>query len=121
MLEHRLPMATDRRRARGAETKKAALPKERGFLGMRNVRRSVLTDDVDLSADELNDAGLQGEEGVILADADVVAGQEVRAALTDDDGAGRDAFAGVAFHAATLSVAVAAVAGRPAAFLMSHD
>jgi hypothetical protein len=39
------------------------------------------------------------KQGVILADTHVVAGMEMRAALTNDDIAGFDGFAAEAFHA----------------------
>ena len=51
----------------------------------------------------------KGEEGVIAAHADVVAGVEFGAALADEDGAGGNKLTAVAFHAETLAVAVAAV------------
>src|SRR5690242_4861643 len=58
--------------------------------------------DVDPSALELDAAVLQREQGVIAAEADVEAGDELRAALADDDGAGRDDLAAVGLDAAVL-------------------
>src|SRR6478609_4343954 len=76
--------------------------------------------DVDFSALELDLAGLEGEEGVVLADADVEAGVEAGAALADDDRAGADGLAAVGLDAEVLGVGVAAVPGGAAAFLMCH-
>ena len=67
-----------------------------------------------------NRAGAQREERVIAADADVLAREDLGAALTDQDGAREDDLAGVALHAEPLGLAVASVAGAPAAFLMRH-
>ena len=61
------------------------------------------------------------EEGVVPAHADVGAGVEFGAALTDEDGAGEDELAAVAFDAEALAVAVAAVACRSLTFFMCHD
>src|SRR3954453_22416088 len=64
--------------------------------------------------------GLEGEEGVVAATADVHAGVEVRAALADDDLAGLDDLAAEALDAEALGVGVAAVAGRRSALLVCH-
>ena len=63
----------------------------------------------------------EGEEGVIAAHADVIAGVEFGAALTDEDGAGGDELTAVAFHAEALAVTVAAVTCRSLTFFMCHD
>src|SRR5262249_7607023 len=60
------------------------------------------------------------EERIVAADADVLAGLELRAALADDDRAGGDDFAGIGFDAQVLRVGVAAVARRALTFLMCH-
>src|SRR5206468_7371884 len=60
---------------------------------------------------ELHGTGLEGEQGVVATAADVGAGVEVRAALTDDDLAGLDDLAAEALHAETLRVGVTTVAG----------
>src|SRR5438552_13608050 len=60
------------------------------------------------------------EQGVILADADVVARVPFRAALAHDDVAGAHGLAAELLHAEALALAVAAVAGRAACFLMCH-
>lgn len=66
---------------------------------------------------ELNVAGSSGEQGVVVATADVVAGVEVGAALADDDLTGADELAAEALDAQTLSVGVTAVAEEPRPFL----
>src|SRR5687767_10068549 len=76
--------------------------------------------DVDLAALELDLAVDQGEDRVVLADADVEAGNELRAALAEDDGAGGDGLAAVSFYAEVLGVGVAAVAGGAGALFMCH-
>src|SRR5438270_471536 len=59
-----------------------------GFIQCKN----ELLEDVDefaaLAGAELDLAGGQGEQGVVAADADVLAGVDPGAALADDDGAG---------------------------------
>src|SRR5688572_7129767 len=77
--------------------------------------------DVDLAALELHGAVLQREDRVVAAEADVEAGLKLRAALADDDRAGRHGLAAVGLHAAVLRVAVAAVLGRALSLLMSHN
>src|SRR3990170_428098 len=60
------------------------------------------------------------KEGVVLADADVVAGVPARAALAHDNVAGAGRLAAEQFDAEALALAVAAVAGTAACFLMCH-
>ena len=69
---------------------------------------------------ELNGAGSEGEQGVVLADAHVVTGVDVRAALTDENLAGLHGLAAVALGAETLGVGITAVAGRAEALLVCH-
>src|SRR5690606_38888961 len=71
-------------------------------------------------AGEGHRARLEGEEGVVLAPADVVAGVEVGAALTHDDHAGLDDLTAEALHTEALGVGVAAVPGGAGALLVSH-
>jgi hypothetical protein len=59
---------------------------------------------------EFDLAGLGGEERVVASKADIFAGVELRAALTDDDVAGKDVFAAKPFHAEALGVRIAAIA-----------
>src|SRR3954451_4168757 len=86
----------------------------------RRDRRGLLGADVDLAALEFDLAVLEGEQGVVLAGADVKAGHELGAALADNDRSGGDERATVRLHAAVLGIGVAAVLRRAAAFLMSH-
>src|SRR5690349_3156121 len=62
----------------------------------------------------------QGEQGVVLADADIGAGMELRAALTDDDVAGDDALTTELLDAKTTAGAIATVAGATACLFMCH-
>ena len=59
---------------------------------------------------ELDGAGCLGEQGVVAATADVDAGVEVGAALTDEDLAGLDDLAAEPLDAEPLGVGVATVA-----------
>src|SRR5205085_1263141 len=63
---------------------------------------------------------LEREQRVILPQPNVKPGMKFRPALPHDDRAGGDRLPAVQLHAAVLRIRVAAVAGRPAAFLMSH-
>src|SRR5581483_1678519 len=60
------------------------------------------------------------EEGVVLADADVLAGEQLRPALPDEHRARLDADARVLLHAEALPGGIATVAGRARTFLMCH-
>ena len=62
----------------------------------------------------------RGEDRVVLADADAVAGLEAGAALADDDLAAGHGLTGEHLDAEALGVRVAAVAARAEAFLMCH-
>ena len=53
---------------------------------------------------ELDDAGDLGEEGVILASADIEAGLKRGSALADEDGASGDGFAAEALDAEPLRI-----------------
>src|SRR5690606_21012241 len=61
-----------------------------------------------------------GEEGVVAAHADVVAGPELGAALTHEDVAGDHGFAAELLHAEAAARGVAPVARGAARFLVSH-
>ena len=79
--------------------------------------------DVHLVLDALGELHLAGDERekrVILATADVLAGVDVGAVLTNEDLAGVDLLACKALHAKALSVGVTTVAGGAETFLMSH-
>src|SRR5689334_14566617 len=69
----------------------------------------------------LHVARLRGEERVVLADAHVHAGMELRAALADEDGARVHELAAEGLEAEALAFGIAAVAGRPACFLVCHE
>jgi hypothetical protein len=81
-------------------------------------------DDVDdaaaASLGELEEALGLGEQRVVLAHADALAGLEARAALAHDDLAARDDLAGEHLDPQHLGVGVAAVAGGAEALLMRH-
>ena len=71
---------------RECESKKReqrTVPLSVGYLG--NQGRSCRLLDREKSAFEYNDSGLEGEEGVVLADADVLSGFEGRAALAHEN------------------------------------
>src|SRR6187431_2279142 len=69
---------------------------------------------------ELDRAGLEGEQRVVTATADVGAGVEVGAALTDDDLAGEDLLAAEPLHAEALCVGVTTVTGGACALFVCH-
>ena len=80
--------------------------------------------DVDAALDavgELQRAVAQGEQRVVLAAADVLAGMELGAALSHDDVAGADLLTGEHLHAKALSAGIAAVTAGTETFLMSHE
>src|SRR5688572_25201678 len=68
----------------------------------------------------LHVAGGRREERVVLADADVRARMELGAALADQDRARVHQLAAEGLEAEALGLGVAAVAGRPACFLVFH-
>src|SRR5688500_989057 len=72
------------------------------------------------AATELDRALGDREDRVVAADADAVAGAELRAALPHDDVAGLDLLAAEHLHAETLRVRVAAVPGGTEALLVCH-
>ena len=57
---------------------------------------------------------------VILAQTDIFAGFHARAVLANQDGTGADKLSVETFHTQTLGITVASVAGRAAAFFVSH-
>src|SRR3954452_12714127 len=62
-----------------------------------------------------------GEQGVVLADADIGAGVELGAALADEDVAGDHALVAELLHAQALAGGIAAVPGTAACFFMCHS
>src|SRR4051794_1202210 len=69
---------------------------------------------------ELHRARGAGEQRVVAAHADALAGLEAAAALADDDLAAGHGLAGEDLHAEALGVRVAAVAGGAEALLVCH-
>src|SRR5690606_24383004 len=65
-------------------------------------------------------AGGEGEEGVVAAPTDVLAGGDARAALADDDGAGVHDTAVEHLHAEALALGITAVPGGTAALGLRH-
>src|SRR3954447_18290042 len=78
----------------------------------------VLTAELAISERDL--AVGERKQGMILAQADVVARVPLGAALAHDDVAGAHGLAAELLYAEALAFAVAAVAGRAACFLMCH-
>ena len=79
------------------------MSRERRFGGAR--RRAHV--DLDLAAGPLaerDDAVGGGEQGVVAADADILAGVHLGAALTDQDVAREDLLAAEALHAQPLAL-----------------
>lgn len=69
--------------------------------------------EVDVAVDE-------GEEGVVFAHTDILAGVPLGAALTNDDVASDDGFAAKFFDAETVTAGVASVLNRALSFFMCH-
>lgn len=69
---------------------------------------------------ELDDAVNESVEGVVLAHADVFARVELGAALANNDAACVDGCIAENLDAEALSLGIATVAGRAAAFLVCH-
>ena len=71
-------------------------------------------------ADEMNRAVTEGEQSVIRATTDVCAGMDVRAALTDQNVAGKASLTVCLLHAKTLGLGVTTVLRGANALLMSE-
>ena len=69
---------------------------------------------------ELDLAVREGEQGPVAADADVLAGVQLAAALTNDDVTGDDGLAAKFLYAETFRVALATVGGRACTFFMRY-
>src|SRR5882757_6833579 len=69
---------------------------------------------------ERDDAVDGGEKGVVAADADILAGVHLGAALPDQDVAGQDLLAAEAFYAQPLARGIAAVTRGAACFFVCH-
>src|SRR5262249_27770374 len=70
---------------------------------------------------ELHDAIDQCKDREVVSDSDVRTGMPLRSTLAQDDVARATDFSAVLLHAAILRIAVASVARRADAFLVSHD
>ena len=81
----------------------------------------MTSDNVDSSALEA-DCSVGGcEQRVVLAHADVVAGEELGAALPDEDRSGLGRLAAVQLDASVLRIAVSAVSRRALSLFMCHN
>ena len=63
----------------------------------------------------------QSKQGVVAADADIVAGMDVSASLANQDVASQNELTVSALHAQTLGLGVTAVLGGAAALLMGKE
>ena len=85
-----------------------------GFDGSGiNIHAAAFAVETDLAVHE-------GENGVISPETDILAGQELGAALADDDVACDDRLAAEFFHAETLAYAIAPVLNTALTFFMCH-
>src|SRR5947207_6467287 len=62
----------------------------------------------------------EGEQSPVAPRADIVAGDELRAALADENAARRDKFASKPFYTESFADAITSVADAAAAFFMCH-
>jgi hypothetical protein len=62
----------------------------------------------------------QGENGMVLAHSNIVAGSDAGSALPDYDGASQNIFAAVSFDAQSLAGAIATVSRASSALLVRH-
>src|SRR6266851_1446526 len=69
---------------------------------------------------ELNLAADLCEQGMVLADPDIVSGMNASAALANDDAACGHDLPAVALHPESLRLGIAAIAGTAARFLVRH-
>src|SRR5215470_11730624 len=93
---------------------------ERLFGGLSRRRQHVHFDLAARARAERHHAVDGREQRVVAADADILSGIHLGAALTNQDVAGEDLLAAVALHAQALAVRVAAVARGAACFLVCH-
>lgn len=85
-----------------------------GGLNGHNIDASLGLFELDLAINE-------GEEGPIAAGADIATGDELGAALADQDAASRDKFAAERLDAQPTCIAIAPVARTSLTFFMSHS
>lgn len=69
---------------------------------------------------EVDGAGDLGEQGMILAHADIIAGMDLRAALADNDTTGRDQLAAVALYPQSFGIRITTISGTATCFFMCH-
>lgn len=86
----------------------------RGGLDGEDVDTALGLLELDLAVDER-------EERPIAAGADIATGDELGAALADQDGTGGDKFAAEGFDAQATCIAIAPVARTALTFFMSHS
>ena len=113
------------------ESKTALRPEDRSaasLVGIFSLGKTDLVDrrggiDIHPTATvvKANFAVHEGEDGVVAAETDVLAGQELGAALADDDVAGDDGLAAEFLHAEAFAGAIAPVLDGSLTFLMSHN
>jgi hypothetical protein len=82
---------------------------------------SYFSDDVDFSALKLHLSIRGGEQRIVPAHTDVVAGKEFCSALSYDDCAGFSYLAPIQFHTSVLRVTVSAVSRGALSFFMCHN
>jgi hypothetical protein len=102
------------------EARGLAMEIKRGVVSVGG--HSRLGDDVHAAAllVKLDLAIREGEQRPVATDTDVLAGDELAAALADDDAAGGDEFATKSFYAEALAYAIAAVLYATLTFFMCH-
>ena len=80
----------------------------------------IMSDYMYFSALKLHLSVRCGEQCIVFAHADIVAGKEFRAALPDNDRAGAGRLAGIKLDASILCIAVSAVSRRALSLFMCH-
>lgn len=74
----------------------------------------------DAAVGELHDTVCQSKQGVVFANANVLARADFGAALANEDVTRDRDFAGVFLYAKTLTMRIAAITGRTTCFFVSH-
>ena len=85
-----------------------------GDLGGSDVHAAAVLIELHLAVD-------QGEESPIASGADVLASDELGAALANDNAAGGDMFPAEGFHTEPLAITIATVSAAALTFFMSHN
>jgi hypothetical protein len=124
------PQSTTEKNSAGAQANSFArdsqTKKPRRETGLFSESRSGCDDAYVTTAErtfdfELHNAFDFSEEGVVLADANAIAGVELGAALTHDDITGLDDLAAEHFHAKAFTFGIATVAGTTTSFFVCHE